>query len=121
MKVLIVEDEAITAMVLSRQLTNLGYSVVGTAASGEQACDLARSQKPEAIIMDIGLTGAMDGVDAALCIRRDHNVPIVFASGYNTAEMLERTQRVPRAAFVSKPTDPGKIHTLFQELLADRR
>ena len=118
MTVLIVEDEAITAMVLAHRLEDLGYVVIGTAASGKQACDLATTHRPEAIVMDIGLTGEMDGVAAATYIRREINAPIVFASGYNTPEMLERTRAIPNAAFTGKPTDPQKIHALFQQLVA---
>jgi CheY-like chemotaxis protein len=121
MRLLIVEDEAITAMVLSDRFEDLGYSVVGTAASGEQACALAASHDPEAILMDIGLTGEMDGIDAAVRIRQNLSAPIVFASGYNTPEVLERTQAVSRAAFVGKPTDPQKIHAVFQQLLTGAR
>lgn len=117
MKILIVEDEAITAMVLARQLEHLGYSVVGTAASGEQACALAITHGPDAIVMDIGLAGHMDGIDAAEHIRRDLSAPIVFASGYNTPEIVERTCTIPNSAFVGKPTDPQKIHELFRELV----
>ena len=118
MKILIVEDEAITVMVLSRRLEDLGHSIIGTAASGEQACALALSHEPEAIIMDIGLTGEMDGIDAALCIRKNLSAPIVFASGYDTREVLERTQAISHAIFVGKPTDPQKIHDSLQQMLA---
>lgn len=121
MKILIVEDEAITAMVLAQQMEGLGYSVIGTAASGEQACALADSHNPEAIVMDIGLSGEMDGIDAAVRIRQHLTAPIVFASGYNTPEVLERTRAVPHAAFVGKPTDPERIHASFQQLLAGER
>lgn len=121
MRILIVEDEAITAMVLSRRMESLGYSVIGTAASGEQACALASSHNPEAILMDIGLSGEMDGIEAATRIRQSLAAPIVFASGYNTPEITERTLAVSNAAFVSKPTDPDKIHASFQQLLAGER
>jgi CheY-like chemotaxis protein len=118
MRLLIVEDEAITAMVLKDKFEDLGYTVVGTAASGEQACDLATSHEPEAILMDIGLTGEMDGIEAAVRIRQNLSAPIVFASGYNTPEVMERTETVPHTAFVGKPTDPKTIHAVFQKLVA---
>jgi CheY-like chemotaxis protein len=116
-RILVVEDEAITAIVLTRNLEKLGYSVIGTAASGEQACELAASCGPDAIVMDIGLAGEMDGITAALTIRRELNAPIVFASGYNTAEIIERTGSIPNSAFLGKPVDPQKIHAAFEQLL----
>lgn len=117
MRVLIVEDEAITAMVLVHQLEALGAAVVGTAASGEQACALATAHGPDAIVMDIGLAGDMDGIAAAASIRQSLDAPIVFASGYTTADVSERARNVPNSAFLGKPADPKAIHALLQQLL----
>ena len=62
---LIVEDEQIVAADLESKLTPMGYSVVGTAASGEEAIRLAGEEKPEIVVMDIQLQGAMKGTEAA--------------------------------------------------------
>jgi CheY-like chemotaxis protein len=61
-KIMIVEDEAIVAEDLSRQLTNLGYDVVATAYSGEEAVEKVREIYPDLVLMDIVLAGKMDGI-----------------------------------------------------------
>jgi len=56
-KILIVEDNRIVAMEISRRLQNLGYAIAGTAASGREAVDLAIRTMPNLILMDINLQG----------------------------------------------------------------
>ncbi|MDZ4171308.1 MAG: response regulator, partial [Methanobacteriaceae archaeon] len=64
-KILVVEDEAITSLELTRMLKRWGFEVVGDVVSGQEALDMAINLKPDLIIMDIHLKGNMSGVDAA--------------------------------------------------------
>ncbi len=64
-RILIVEDEGIVAADLESTLQKLGYTVVGTAATGEQAVEKAEKTAPDLVLMDIRLKGEMDGIDAA--------------------------------------------------------
>ena len=64
-RVLIVEDDALSARVAEKILGRLGYSVRGVVATGEDALDAARALAPDMVLMDINLAGAMDGVTAA--------------------------------------------------------
>ena len=70
LKVLIVEDEAITAQLLEMQLDTAGYDIVGPSAKGEDAVKLAVDEKPDAILMDINLLGEMDGIEASHLIQK---------------------------------------------------
>jgi two-component system, response regulator PdtaR len=117
-RVLIVEDEAITAMFLAMSLREAGHQVVATTASGEKACALALDHHPEAIIMDIALAGEMDGITAAHTIRLHLEVPIVFASGYTTEEVKDRARAVPNSRFLNKPLEPDSLQALFRTLEA---
>ncbi len=63
--ILIVEDEAVTAMDLQRRLERLGYSVPAVAPSGEEAITLASEVKPDLILMDIVLKGKLDGTGSS--------------------------------------------------------
>jgi CheY-like chemotaxis protein len=64
-KVLVVEDEAVMAMLYSRKLRSKGYTVTGTAATKEEAVNLAFKNPPDFVLMDIRLVGEGDGIDAA--------------------------------------------------------
>ena len=66
-RLLVVEDEPITALDELRILTNLGFTVIGIAPSCEEAIRLADSDKPDLVLMDIILEGKRDGIEAA-CI-----------------------------------------------------
>ncbi len=69
-KILIVEDEAITAMDLQKSLKRLGYDAPAIVPSGERAIKKAEELKPDLVLMDIELQGAMDGIEAAGMIRK---------------------------------------------------
>jgi CheY-like chemotaxis protein len=68
-RILIVEDEHLIALGLSRRVIALDYTVVGLAASGEEAIAQAAGLQPDVVLMDIGLRGVMDGIEAARHIR----------------------------------------------------
>ncbi|MFZ3045036.1 MAG: response regulator, partial [Desulfatirhabdiaceae bacterium] len=63
--ILIVEDEAIVSADIANKLRKLGYDVVGSTDTGEEAIEIARRQRPSLVLMDIRLAGAMDGITAA--------------------------------------------------------
>ena len=88
--VLVVEDEAIVSMDLRYKLESLGYSVPAVVRTGEEAIDAASQLRPDVVLMDIGLSGEMDGIDAATQIRSRLDVPVV----YLTAQADEATLRV---------------------------
>ena len=67
--ILIVEDEFIVAEDLANKVRHLGYDVVGTTSTGEEAVELARRHKPALVLMDIRLAGVMDGIEAAQVIK----------------------------------------------------
>jgi len=90
-QVLIVEDEAIVSMDLRYNLEALGYSVVAETRSGEEAVEAASRLHPDVVLMDIGLSGEMDGIDAAAQIRGQFDIPVVYLTAYideTTSESL---------------------------------
>ena len=74
-QILIVKDEAIVSMDLRYKLEAMGYSVVAEISSGEEAVDAASQLHPDVVLMDIGLSGEMDGIDAAAQIRSRSDIP----------------------------------------------
>ena len=75
--VLVVEDEAITALDLKYSLLDLGYSVVGVVDTGRDAISVARNCCPSVVLMDIKLKGDMEGSDAAWVIC-ELGIPVVL-------------------------------------------
>jgi CheY-like chemotaxis protein len=90
MDILIVEDEAVLAMVYLKQLLELGYQDVGLVFSGEDALAAMEQGPPKLILLDIKLRGDLDGIEVAEIINRRHPVPIVYITAYSDPETLRR-------------------------------
>lgn len=75
--VLVVEDEAIVRLEVERVLTEGGYKVL-TAASGEDAIDIAIEKRPNLVVMDIMLSGEIDGKAAAEKIREATGIQVIY-------------------------------------------
>ena len=102
-KILIVEDDEIVCNVIEWRLTKLGYSVSGKAATGQDAITLTNETRPDAILMDIGLHGTMDGIETAKIIKEKFNIPIIFLTAYSDNTILERISPLKPANFIFKP------------------
>jgi CheY-like chemotaxis protein len=101
--ILIVEDELIVALDLQNRLRRQGYIIPATAVSGEQAVQLAEKTQPDLILMDIGLKGQLDGIEAAEQIRTRFGMPVVFLTAFADFGTMQRAQAIMSAAFISKP------------------
>ena len=109
LKALIVEDEFFIALDIQAQLEGLGFTIVGIATSAEQAVSLADIEKPDLVMMDIRLSGAADGIDAALEIRSRHAFPIVFLTANADPHTRERANLVEPDAFLEKPLSHDRL------------
>ena len=113
-KILIVEDEAIIARDIERQLATLGYETVGVAMSGEEAVTLAGQLRPRLVLMDIHLTGPMDGIDAAIAIRAEFGIPSVFLTAYATGDMVDRAKTALPLGYIIKPFHEPNLRTTLE-------
>ena len=104
-KILIVEDESIVAFDLKRLLLNLNYDVPDIVTSGEKAVKKALEEKPDLIIMDIMLNGAMTGIDAAARIKEKINIPVVYLTAYADTETLTNAKVTQPYGYILKPFD----------------
>ena len=108
-KILIVEDEALSALLLKKNLTLMGYEVCSPVATGEDAVESAEKERPDVILMDIRLPGNMNGIEAAREIGSHHEIPIIFMTGYADEEVIEKTRALEPVACLTKPIDMRDI------------
>ncbi len=113
-QVLIVEDEAIVSMDLRYKLEALGYSVAAEISSGEEAIDAADRLHPDVVLMGIGLSGEMDGIDAAAQIRGQRDIPVVYVTAYIDDATLERAESTEPVGYLIKPFDDAKLRATVQ-------
>jgi CheY-like chemotaxis protein len=116
-RIVIVEDESITALHLAKRLRSLGYQVVALASSGPRAIEHTLARRPHVVLMDIHLQGGMDGIDAARHIQAAAPIPVVYMSAHADAATVERFQATTQAAgFVPKPIHLPTLHATLQRV-----
>jgi CheY-like chemotaxis protein len=102
--ILVVEDDGLIALHLTEILEKAGYQIIGPADSGEMALHLLKKgQKPDLVLMDIGLSGEIDGIETARQIRRHCAIPLVFLTAYSSDRTLERMREVSTDGYIVKP------------------
>jgi AmiR/NasT family two-component response regulator len=102
-RILIVEDERLVAEDLRDCLTHFGYDVVGIVASGEKAIDRVAELRPDLVLMDIHLSGQIDGVTAGGVIRMRHGTPVVYLTAFSNDQTLARARETDAFGFIVKP------------------
>jgi PAS domain S-box-containing protein len=116
-RIFIVEDEAIVANDLKETLKSLGYRVAGTAKSGEDALMKVADTKPELVLMDIHLAGAMDGIEAAGQIHARHGIPVIFLTAYADPALLERAKATEPYGYIVKPYEERGLDSTIKMAL----
>lgn len=112
--ILIVEDELVIARDIERQLIALGHRPVGMATSGDEAIAMAAALQPQLVLMDIHLSGEMDGIEAALAIRARTIIPIIFLTAYTTEDVIARAALAEPAGYLIKPFEPVALRTTIE-------
>ncbi len=102
-KIMIVEDEWITAEDIRMSLQSLGYIVTSLVTSGEEAIKNEEKDKPDLALMDIMLKGKMDGIEAASQISSCYNIPIIYLTAYADEKILERARITEPFGYIVKP------------------
>jgi CheY-like chemotaxis protein len=112
--VLIVEDEAVTALMLEQMLRKQGYSIAGVEQAGETAVDTANREHPDVILMDIRLKGEMDGIAAAAALAG--RSPIIFMSAFTDRPTIERAEALHPLAILEKPLNLDDLTRLLARI-----
>lgn len=116
-RILIVEDESIVAMDIQQSLAGMGYTVAGVVAFGEEAVEQAGALKPDLILMDVMLKGAMDGIEAAERIRQEHSIPVVYLTAYTDDDTLRRAKMTEAFGYLLKPFEDRELRTTIEMAL----
>jgi PAS domain S-box-containing protein len=116
-KIMLVEDEAVTALDLESNLIKFGYDVPAIVASGEEAVRKAAELHPDLILMDITLTGPMNGIEAADEIRKSYAIPIVFLTAHAGDKMVSRAKTTEPFGYLAKPCNLATIKSTIEMAL----
>ncbi len=104
-QILIVEDEALVALSVKSCLEKAGYGTPWIASTAEEALRMLSAAKPDLILMDISLSGKMNGIEAAGIIRDTSRVPVVYLTAHSDPETLEKAKVTEPFGYILKPFD----------------
>jgi PAS domain S-box-containing protein len=116
-RIIVVEDEQIIAQDICRTLARLGYTVLATAVTGEDAITAVAMLRPDLVLMDIRLQGAMDGTMAADYVRRHFDIPVVYLTAYSDDATLRRVQLSEPFGYLIKPFEERELLVTIETAL----
>jgi CheY-like chemotaxis protein len=120
-RILIVEDEYLIAFSFKRELERMGYEVLEPIAHGQEAIKVATREHPDFVIMDMGLAGPINGLEAARQIITQQNIPVIFMTGHSDDKTLEQIQALKPVACLIKPIVGMQIHVAIKKHIQDIR
>lgn len=113
-RVLIVEDEAVTATFVERALLNLGYRVAGIANRYSTAASILRQEATDVALVDIRLKGERDGLELARLMREEHDMPIVFMTSRSDEEAVSEAKDLKANGYLVKPFTEESIYSALE-------
>ena len=102
-KILVVEDEAIAAKLLTNFLSREGYEVLDVIKNGNYVTKAVKKNNPDLILMDIMLQGKKDGITAMKEVREFSKVPVIYISGYSDDKTIKNALETGSSNYFTKP------------------
>ncbi|MBM3300868.1 MAG: PAS domain S-box protein, partial [Deltaproteobacteria bacterium] len=120
-RILIVELDEVLCADLAQCLNGWGFEVVGKAVSGRQAVDMALATRPDIVLMAVGLSGDMDGIEAASLIRSEVDSDVIFLVAHSEDAELDRALETEPAAYLTRSISPWQLRATIEIALQTRR
>ncbi|NPE27616.1 response regulator [Methanococcoides sp. SA1] len=118
-QILVVEDELIVGMMIKLKLAKMGYCVSCMASTGADAVAMVENVRPDLVLMDIRLKGGVDGVEAAMMIRKISNIPIVFITADSSLETRKRAELACPQGVLLKPFMDEELGSLVRSVFSN--
>ncbi|WP_057937384.1 hybrid sensor histidine kinase/response regulator [Algoriphagus resistens] len=114
LKILIVEDDPVSALLLQRALEKNKHEILGIADSGEKALDVLSQKHADIVMMDINLAGELDGIKTTEIINEIYGIPVVYLSASSDAETLNKVVGTNPSAYVIKPFNIRELNMVIE-------
>ena len=115
-RILIVEDDRITAWALQRVVTRMGHTVVARVFSAAEAMAVVQADRPHVVLLDIGLTGPQDGLLVGLDIQTLWSTPVIYLSGSDPAQLGLPDWPDALWCYLAKPIDWHQLQDILAQL-----
>lgn len=116
-KVLIIEDDDVTALNLKMSLEKQGYEVIALADNSVSSLNKIKVYNPDIVLIDIALESNDDGIEIARFIRDKMPRPFIFLTAHSDSSMLIKAKQTEPYGYIVKPFDPINLHTTIQMAL----
>ncbi len=113
----IVENESIVALQIKAELEKLGYAVAGVHASGDNAVEGIKTAKPDLVLVDIKLTGTMNGTETAERIKKEHGIPVIFLTTNSEESVIGRASLTEPYGYILKTARGQELQMAVQMAL----
>ncbi|WP_200974146.1 ATP-binding protein [Echinicola sp. 20G] len=114
LKILIVEDDNVSALLLKKALEKNHHEILGIAATGEEALDLMDEQQVDLVMMDINLGGELDGIKTTEIINEKYDIPVVYLTASSDEETLQKIAGTNPSAYVIKPFNIRELNMMIE-------
>ena len=116
-RILIVEDDEAMAPHLRRSIEQLGYEVSAVVATGEEAIAQVKESVPDLILMDVTLSGKIDGIGTVEQIHSFQEVPVVYVTGRVDIEQWQRAKITEPFGYLLKPFELRELDVVIAAAL----
>jgi PAS domain S-box-containing protein len=121
-RILIVEDEILVARDLQMNLEKMGFTVTSMVPSGDQAIQKIEEDRPDLVIMDIGLQGKRDGIETAGIIHSKFDIPFIYLTADEESSVFEKAKTTNPCGFITKRFNKEELQKMVETCLhRDRR
>ncbi len=110
-KVLIVEDDEVTAMNLKLSLNKYNYNVVAVTDDAKQARNKIKIYNPDVIFIDISLQKSTDGISLANFINKNYKKPFIYLTSHTDSDIIDKAKQTEPYGYILKPFEPVNLHT----------
>lgn len=117
-KILLAEDESIAARYLKQSLTRMGYEITGMVQAGEEVIEKVEENRPDLILMDVTLSGKIDGISAVQELHSRFDIPVIYITANTVSEVFERAKLTEPYAYLIKPYDINQLQNSIEITLS---
>jgi two-component SAPR family response regulator len=120
--ILVVEDEAMTALFMEKMLKKMGYDVLKRVPSGEEGADFAIRFTPDIVILDIRLAGELNGIETAAKIKKESAkaIQFIYTTGYSDFQLREDAMKTEPLGFFIKPVNVKELVNVIERFFGEK-
>ncbi|MDD4156345.1 MAG: response regulator [Candidatus Cloacimonetes bacterium] len=115
--ILIVEDNEFVGLDIKHRLSEIGFNVLKIAESEDDAFSFLEKTQPDIILMDIILSGKLDGIQIAGIVKKDYDIPIIFITGASDEKTIQRAKLIEPFGYLIKPFKDRELQIAIEMAL----